>query len=166
MMFFREFSSSISEVSITCIEMMKLLMKFFSFSLSLIKTHFLVEKHSSKIGMWIESGVWSEMNCQSRWIWWLLNSSDLCLRNMRFMTEFDLCSLSAYLVETQVVGPDKSRLKVSVTLKRISLWEEWNKYIRSYKLLQILKFPIVMDALLMLTPVFLRYFRAVCEESE
>jgi len=55
-MFSREFSSCISKVLIACIEAMKLLMKFFSSSLSLIKTYFLVEKHSSKIGMQIDSG--------------------------------------------------------------------------------------------------------------
>jgi len=46
----------ISEVSIACIEAMKLLMKFFSSLLFLIKTYFLVGKHSSKIGMQIDSG--------------------------------------------------------------------------------------------------------------
>jgi len=56
MTFSREFSSCISEVSIAYIEAMKLLMKFFSSSLSLIKTHFLVKKHSSKIGIQIDSG--------------------------------------------------------------------------------------------------------------
>jgi len=165
-MFSREFSSCISKVSITCIEAMKLLMKFFSSSLFLIKTCFLVEKHYSKIGIQIESGAWSEMNHQFRWIWWLLNSSDLCLRNIRSMTKFELCSLSTYLVGTQLVGADKSRSKMSATSKRISLWEEWNGYIGSYKLLWILKSPIIMRTLLMLTPVSLKYLRAVCEESK
>jgi len=55
-MFSRKFSLCISEVSIAHIEVMKLLMKFFSSSLFLIKTHFLVEKYSSKIGMHIGSG--------------------------------------------------------------------------------------------------------------
>ena len=122
-MFSREFSSCISKVLIVCIEVMNLLMKFFS-SLSLIKTHFLVEKHSSKIGMQIDSVAWSEMSYQSGWISWLLNSSDPCLRNMRSMTEFELCLLSIYLVGIWLVGMDKLRSKASVTSKRISLWEE------------------------------------------
>jgi len=126
---------------------MKLLIKFFSSLLSLIKTHFLVEKYSSKIGMQINSRAWSEMSHQFGWMWWLSNFSNPYLRNMRSITKFELHSLSMYLVETQLVEMDKSRSKAFVTSKRISLWEEWKEYIGSYKLSWILKSSVIMRTL-------------------
>ena len=85
---------------------------------------------------------------------------------MRSMTKFKLNSLTIYLVETQLVGADKSRSKASMTLKIILLWEEWNRYIKSHKLSWILKFSVIIRILLMLILVSLRYFKAVCEESK
>ena len=42
---------------------------------------------------------WSEKICQLGWREWLLSSVEPLHRNIRSMTEFDLLTISEYLVE-------------------------------------------------------------------
>ena len=79
---------------------------------------------SSVIGMVIVSGAWSEESHQSGWIKWLLSSEEPLCRNMRSMTELDSLSVFEYLVGTWLVGTDKSKLKESVIIIRLSLIEK------------------------------------------
>ena len=48
----------------------------------------------------------------------------------------------------------------------MSLWVEWYGKFGSQKLSLILKFPVIMRTLLILTSVFLRYFKADWDKSE
>ena len=79
---------------------------------------------SSVIEMVIVSEVWSEESRQSGWIKWLLSSEKPLHRNMRSMTELDSLSGVEYLVGTWLVGTNKSKLKESVIIIRLSLIEE------------------------------------------
>ena len=88
------------------------------------------------------------------------------LRNTRSMTEFKFCWLSKYLVGTCSVGLDSSKCKESATSIRISLWMEWYRKCGSQLLSLILKFLVIMRTLLILTSVFLRYFKAAWDKSE
>ena len=58
------------------------------------------------------------------------------------------------------------RLSESAIIIKLSLIGEWNGKDESYKLSLILKSPIIMRTLSMLTSVFLKYFKAEWEESE
>jgi len=71
------------------------------------------------------------------------------------MTEFELLSLLEYLVGTWLIGYKRFKLKESAMIIRLLLIEEWWGKEGSHKL-----------RLQMFTLVFLRYFTAVCEESE
>jgi len=82
------------------------------------------------------------------------------------MTEFELCWLSEYLVGTQLVGLDSSKLKESEISIRVSLWMRWCGKLGSQLLSLILKSPVMIRTLLMLTSVSLRYFKAACNELE
>ena len=50
------------------------------------------------------------------------------------MTEFELLTLSEYLVGTRLVGNERSKLNESTIIRRLSLMEEWWGNNRSYKL--------------------------------
>jgi len=87
-------------------------------------------------------------------------------RKTRFKTELESQSLSEYLVRKNSVGWDNSSWKESAILKRVSLWIKWYRKFKSYKLSLILKSPIIMRTLLILTSVSLRYFKANWDKSE
>ena len=59
-----------------------------------------------------------------------------------------------------LIGVDKSRLKESAMIIRLSLIEEWCGNEESHKLSLILKSPVMMSMLLILASVSLRYFKA------
>jgi len=65
-----------------------------------------------------------------------------------------------------LISLENSTLKESASLKRVFLWEEWCGKLGFQKLSQILKYPIKMRMLSILTSVFLRYFKANWDESE
>jgi len=82
------------------------------------------------------------------------------------MVELEPLSESEYLVGMLLVGHDNSKLKESATIKRLlQRWEWWEKA-GSQKLSLILKLPAIINKFNKFTSVFLRYFRAVWEESE
>jgi len=87
-------------VSISLKALINSVTKFFSSSLSLMIAHFLIWICSSKIGMVIVSGAWSETRHHLGWIEWLSSFSDPNLRNIRLRTEFESWLLLEYLVET------------------------------------------------------------------
>ena len=82
------------------------------------------------------------------------------------MTEFESHWLSEYLVRTWLVGIDSYKWKVSIMLIRVSLYREWNLKLGSQLQSLMLKLPVMMRTLLILTSVSLRYFKANCDESE
>ena len=49
---------------------------------------------------------------------------------------------------------------------RVSLWMEWCEELGSQLLSLILKSPVIIRILLILTSVSLRYFKAICDESK
>ena len=79
---------------------------------------------------------------------------------MRLITEFASPTVLEYLVGQGLVGVDRARLNESAIIIKLSLIEEWNRKDKSYKLSLILKSPVIMRTLLMLTSVSLRYFKA------
>ena len=85
---------------------------------------------------------------------------------MRSITEFASPAISEYLVGQGLVGVDRVRLNESAMIIKLSLIEEWNRKDESYKLSLILKSPVMMRTLSMLTSVSLKYFKAEWEESE
>ena len=74
--------------------------------------------------------------------------------------------LSEYLVEKNSVGLERTNWNESAMSNRESLYEEWWGKYGSQKLSLMLKSPIMMRTLLILTSVFLRYFKANWNESE
>jgi len=85
---------------------------------------------------------------------------------MRLIMEFASPIVSEYLVGQGLMGVDRVRLNESAIIIKSSLIEEWNRKDESHKLSLILKSPVIRRTLLMLTSVFLRYFKAEWEESE
>ena len=85
---------------------------------------------------------------------------------MRLMTEFASPAVLEYLVRQGLIGINKERLNKSAIIIRLSLIEELKGKYRFHKLSLILKSPVIRKMLLMLTSVFLRYFKAEWEESE
>ena len=85
---------------------------------------------------------------------------------MRSITEFASPAVLEYLVRQGLVGVDRARLSESTIIIKLSLIEEWNGKNESHKLSLILKSPVIMRTLSMLTSVSLRYFKAEWEESE
>ena len=80
--------------------------------------------------------------------------------------ELDSPAISEYLVRQGLVGVDNTRLKESAIIIKLSLIEEWNRKDESHKLSLILKSPVIRMMLSMLTSVFFKYFKAVCDELE
>ena len=122
--------------------------------------------NSSVMGIVIVREVWLDDKYQSGWIEWLLSSVDPLCKNIRFITELDSLSVSEYLVGIGLIGVNKSRLKESAIMIRLSLIEEWCGNEASHKLSLILKLLVMMSILLTLISVSLRYFKAEWEESE
>jgi len=85
---------------------------------------------------------------------------------MRSITEFASPVVSEYLVGQGLIGVDRVRLNESAIVIKSLLIEEWNGKDKFYKLSLILKSPVIRRTLLMLTSVFLGYFKAEWEESE
>jgi len=85
---------------------------------------------------------------------------------MRSITEFASSAVSEYLVGQGLVGVNRARLNESAIIIKSSLIEKWNGKDKSHKLSLILKSPVIMRTLSMLTSVSLRYFKAKWEESE
>ena len=97
---------------------------------------------------------------------WVLISVDPLHKNIQSITEFDLVSESEYLVGTQLVGNDSSRLKESTIIIRSSLKDEWWGKNESQILSLILKSPVMIKRFEILISVSLRYFKAVWDKSE
>ena len=64
------------------------------------------------------------------------------------------------------MGSDSSKWKESAMSIRVSLWMEWCEKLGSQLLSLILKSPVIIRILLILTSVSLRYFKVICDESE
>ena len=79
---------------------------------------------SSVIRMETLRRAWSKKIHQLKWIEWLLSSVEPLHRNIRSMTEFDLLTVSEYLVGIWLVGIDKSKLNKSAIIMRSSLIDE------------------------------------------
>ena len=79
---------------------------------------------SSVMGIDTVRGAWSKESHQSGCMKWLLSSVKPLCKNIRLMTEFESPAMSKYLVETQWVGIDRSKLKESAMIIRSSLVAE------------------------------------------
>ena len=75
-------------------------------------------------------------------------------------------NVSEYLVGQGLVGLDSERLKESAIIIKSSLIDKWKGKEESHKLSLMLKSPIMRITLSILASVFLRYFKAVWDESE
>jgi len=64
-------------------------------------------------------GVWSKESHKSRRIKWLSSLAELEKRNMRLITELKSSRLSAYHIETWVIGEKRLRLKESAISIRV-----------------------------------------------
>ena len=113
-----------------------------------------------------ERGVWSDDNCKSGWMEWLLISVDPLYKNIRSMTKFDPILESEYLIGTQLVGNNSSRLKESAIIIRSSLEVKWWEKDGSQILFLILKLPVIIKRFEILTLASLRYFKTVWDKSE
>ena len=80
--------------------------------------------------MWILTtrGAWLEGCYDFGRIVWLSNSNTLGLRNIRLMIEFELFSLSKYLVGTELVECKSEKSKESAISTSKLLWIKWNVY--------------------------------------
>ena len=145
---------------------MSFLMNIISLLLSLTIVLFLILICFLMMEIAIVRGAWSDISLYLGWIEWLSNSVELLQRNIRLITEFNSWQLSEYLVVIWSIEWESSKLKTLAKIKRLLLmWEWWEKR-ESHKLLQILKSPVIIKTLWMLTSVSLRYFKAEYEESE
>ena len=97
---------------------------------------------------------------------WLLNSNENGQRNTRSKMEFESWSLLENLVKRFSVGLEISSENESAISKRVSLWLEWKGKYKSHRLSLILKSPVIMIILWILTSVSLRYFKTDWDESE
>ena len=122
--------------------------------------------NTSKIGMVMVRGAWSEDKRLSGWIECWLSSLDPYYRNIRLMTELASPAVSENLVGEGLVGIDNVKLNKSAMIIRSSLIEEWWGNEESHKLSLMLKSSVIIRMLLMLTSISLRYFKAVWDESE
>ena len=80
--------------------------------------------------------------------------------------EFESWSLSGNLVERFSVGLEISSKNKSTISKRVLLWLEWKGKFKFHRLFLMLKLPVMIIILWILTSVFLRYFKADWDESE
>ena len=96
--------------------------KLCSFSLFLTIVCFLVWITSLNIKIFTIKGVWSKNNFQYGRMEWLLNSSDISLRDIKLMTKSELSQLSVYLVGTWTVRLEMPSWKKSAISVSIFLW--------------------------------------------
>ena len=75
----------------------------YSSLLFLIIVLLVIGMNSSMIWILTISGAWSEENCNSERIEWLVSFTEFSLRNIKSMTEFESLLLSGYLVGTMLV---------------------------------------------------------------
>jgi len=68
--------------------------------------------------------------------------------------------MSEYLVGQELVGDERAKLNESAVIRRLLLMDEWWGKEGSHKLSLILKSPVIMRTLSMLTSISLRYFKA------
>ena len=115
---------------------------------------------SSQINMSTVIEVWSEESLQSGWMMWQLNLGKDGWRNTKSRTELALLLLSEYLVETFSIGLETFKEKESAMSKSELLWHKWNGKLRSQILSLMLKSPVMIMTLGMLTSVSFRYFKA------
>ena len=87
-------------------------------------------------------------------------------KNMRLMTKSDSSAISEYLVGIGLEGRERSKLNEFAMIKRSSLIDKWWEKKGSYDWSLILKSPVMMSKLLILTSVSLRYFKAEWEVLE
>ena len=121
---------------------------------------------SSAMGIDTVRRAWSKESHQSGYMEWLLSSVKPLRKNIRSMTEFESPAMSKYLVGIQWVGIDRSKLKESAMIIRLSLIAEWYRKDRSQILSLILKLPVMINRFRMFTSVSLRYFKVEWEKSE
>ena len=121
---------------------------------------------SSEMGIDTVRGVWSEESCQSGCMEWLLSSVKPLHKNIRSMTECELLAMSKYLVGTQWVEIDRSKLKEFAMIIRSLLMAEWWGKDGSQILSLILKLLVIINRFGMFTSVSLRYFKVKWEELE
>jgi len=95
-----------------------------------------------------------------------LNSNENGWKNTRSKTEFEFWSLSENLVVKFSVGSEMSSENKSAISQRMSLWTEWKGKFKSHRLFLMLKLPVMIMTLWILTPVFLRYFKTNWDKSE
>ena len=124
------------------------------------------EKISSMMGITMESGVWSEERQLSGEMRWLSSSGEPFHRNIRSMTEFTSPATLEYLVGQGLAVVDNIKLNESAIIRRLSLIVEWWGKLGFHKLSLMLKSPVMMRMLSILTSVSFRYFKAEWEESE
>jgi len=91
---------------------------------------------------------------------------DLYQRNIRSIVELASPIVLEYLVGQELVGNERARLNESAIIRRLSLMDEWWEKEGSHKLSLILKSPVIMRILSILTLISLRYFKAKWDESE
>jgi len=82
------------------------------------------------------------------------------------MTKFELPVMSEYLVGMQWVEIDRSKLKESAMIIKLSLIAEWWGKNGSQILSLILKLPVIINRFGMFTSVSLKYFKTEWEESK
>ena len=90
---------------------------------------------------------------------WLLNSNKNSQRNTRSKMEFESWSLSENLVERFSVGLEISSKNKSTISKRVLLWLEWRGKFKFYRLSLMLKLPVMIIILWILTSVFYGWLR-------
>ena len=107
-----------------------------------------------------------KISLHSEWIQWLSISLEFGYKKTRSRTEFESWALLENLVGEGLIGVDNSMLKELAISKRVSLWEEWCRKLELQTLSWILKSPVRMRTLSMLTSVSLRYFKVDWDESK
>ena len=122
--------------------------------------------NSSTIGMLMVRRAWSKERQWSGHIECWLSLLDPYHRNIKSITEFASPAISENLVGEGLVGVDNIKLKESAIIIRSLLIEEWWGKDKSHKLSLMLKSPVIIRMLSMLTSISLRYFKAVWDKSE
>ena len=133
--------------------LMTSLMNFSSCSLFFGKESLVFIMCSSSMAIVIVREAWSEVSHQEGWIACWLSLLELLWRNIRSNTKSDTPSISEYLVGIGLVETDKSKLNKSAIINRSSLIVEWWEKEGSYRLSLMLKSPVIIIKLSILTSV-------------
>ena len=97
---------------------------------------------------------------------WQLNSGKDGQRNTKSRTELALLLLLENLVGMFLIGLEIFKEKKSAMSKSESLWHEWNRKLGSQILSLMLKSPVIIITLGILTLVSFKYFKADWDKSE